>query len=171
MNKKIKITLWTIGGIVAALLVTLGILLCFGFRFSSKAAVHEVYHDLPVIHTDEYDFYVDGISLETVKKYGFLYKYVQNEPVQMLVAENGERVGYLHTYMGKNQTHYIIMWAATDMTYTGDSTVITRKYWTEEITLNGKETALDHACYFATDEPIETLTIKDTKVSIVNLEW
>ena len=89
----------------------------------------------------------------------------------MLVAENGENVGYLYTYKGKDQTHYIIHWAASNITNTEESLVITRKYWTEKITLNGKETALDLACYFATDEPIETLVIKDTKVSIVDVEW
>ena len=172
MSKGIKNTLWVVGGIVAAMLVTLCILLCFGFRFSSEAAVHEYYREFPVIHTDEYDFYVEGVTFETVKKYGFMYKNISEESLHLLVAENGEKVGYLYTYKGKDQNHYIITWAPSDYTNTvGGPLVITRKYWTEIITLNGKETALDLACYFATDEPIETLVIKDTKVSIVDVEW
>ena len=171
MSKRTKITLWSVSGIIAAMVVTLCILLGLGFRFSSEAAVHEYYRDFPVIHTDEYDFYVEGVTFETVKKYGFLYKNIAEESHHMLVAENGEKVGYLFTYKGKDQNHYIITWAPSDVTYTEEHTFITRKYRTEKITLNGKETALDLTCYFATDEPIETLVIKDTKVSIVDVEW
>lgn len=171
MSKRARITLWAVSGTIAVLLITLCVLLGMGFRFSSEAAVHEYYRNFPVIHTDEYDFYVEGVTIETVKKYGFLYKNISEESHHLLVAENGEKVGYLYTYRGKAQNHYIITWAPSDITHTEEATVITRKYWTEKITLNGKETALELACYFATDEPIETLVIKDTKVSIVDVEW
>lgn len=171
MSKGTKNTLWAVVGIIAAVVVTLCVLLGMGFRFLSKSAVHEFYRELTVIHADEYDFYVDGDLHETAKKYGFLYKNIADEPFQQLVSENGERVGYLFTYKGKDQTHYIIQWAASDITNTEEALIVTRKYRTDTITLNGKETALDHACYFATDEPIETLVIKDTKVSIVDVEW
>ena len=74
MSKGTRNTLWVVVGIIAAVVVTLCILLCMGFRFSSESAFEPYYQKFSVIHTDEYDFYVDGTLHETVKKYGFCTK-------------------------------------------------------------------------------------------------
>ena len=191
MKKARKITLWSICGVVAALLTTLCVLLGLGFRFSPEAAVHELYRDNTHIHTDEYDFYLHDVTDETgetsyanghtaVKRYGFLYKEIESEDKvsDPLVAENGENVGYLYSYGGAEQTYRLIHWSSypcpdellsdIEVEEGVATAVLYVKYRSESVLYNGKKTELFRYCYFVTDEPIETLVIKDTNLYVVN---
>ncbi len=191
MNKTVKIILGSLGGVFVAFLITLCVLLYLGFRFSPESAVHELYRNNTHIHKDEYDFFLHDVNDETgkpsyadghtaVKRYGFLYKEVDGEDKisNPLVAKNGESVGYLYSYEGESQTYRFIHWSnfpcpdellpETD----GDEDVATAvmyvKYRSETVLYNGEIIELFNYCYFATDEPIETLTIKDNDVYVVN---
>ena len=192
MRKGIKITLWAICGVVIVMLVTLCVLLCLDFRFTPEAAVHKIYRDNTHIHTDEYDFYLNDVMNENgepcysdghvaVKRYGFLYKQIkelntEDNTHNPLVAENGDSVGNMYSYRGKEQTYHFIHWyGAGDSNFTKNQTddgkataVVTLKYWSDKIILNGEEKELYLQCYFTTDESIKTLNIKDTNVFVVN---
>ena len=180
MSKASKITLWTICGVVAALLIALCVLLCLGFRFTPEATVGEYYRDNVHISTDEYDFYLNSMAdnsdeengysdgHQAVKKYGFLYKRVEEDVTDYkmrnpLVAENGESVGTLYSYKGKNETYHFIHWFTSATA--GETNV---KYRSKTITINEQDVNLYLHCYFSTSEQIETLVVKDTNVFIVN---
>ena len=178
MSKKKKITRRIICGVIIALLAVLLVLLCLGFRFTSKATIEEYYRDNSVhISTDEYDFYLinlpdnfneeDGYAAGhlAVKKYGFLYHMVEDGTTDYnsLVAENGESVGVIYSYKGKNEIYHFIHW------FTSATVGVTNvKYRSEKITVNGQEVDMYLRCYFTTSEPIETMVVKDTNVFIVN---
>ena len=187
MNKALKITLWSICGVLVALLITLCILLAMGFRFSPEAAVHELYRNNTHIHTDEYDFFLHDVTDETgaasyadghtvVKRYGFLYKEIE-KVYSPLVAENGESVGLLYSYEGESQTYRFIHWSnypcpeellpELDSKDDVATAVMYVKYRSDSIVYNGGNTKLFNYCYFVTDEPIETLVIKDANVYVV----
>lgn len=190
MRKGIKITLAVTGGVLAVLAAELCVLLFIGFRFSSAAAVHSRYHDNTVLHTDEYDFYLDDVKNSdgetcyadghaAVKRYGFLYKQIVKKNTADkthwdLVAENGERVGSLYTYEGDGKTYAFIHWSGVadgNMIHEDDGSVsayVTYKYWTDTVILNGKETELYLNCYFVSEEPIEALVIRETNVYMKN---
>lgn len=191
MKKSVKITLYIVIGLVIALLIALCVLLCLGFRFSPEAAVHEIYRDNTHIHTEEYDFYLHDVTDEmgepsyadghtAVKRYGFLYKEIESEDKvsNPLVAENGEYVGYLYSYEGTKQTYRFIHWTnypcpdellpEIDVDEDVATAIMYVKYRSKSIVYNGEETDLFRYCYFVTDEPIETLVIKETNVFAVN---
>ena len=180
MSKVSKIMLWLICGGVAALLVSLCVLLLLGFRFTAEATVGEYYRDNVHIHTDEYDFYLNGMAdnnneengysdgHQAVRKYGFLYKSIENDAADYkirnpLIAENGESVGTLYSYIGENETYHFIHWFTSAIP--GKTNV---KYRSKKITVNGQDVNLYLHCYFTTSEPIETLVVKDTNVFIGN---
>ncbi len=188
MSKASKITLWTICGVVAALLIALCVLLCLGFRFTPEATVHELYRNNTHIHTNEYDFFLHDVTDEkgeasyadghtVVKRYGFLYKEIEDRVYSPLVAENGESVGRIYSYEGESQTYRFIHWSSYPCPEellpeldSGDdvaTAVMYVKYRSESIIYNGEKTELFNYCYFVTDEPIETLAIKDTNVYVV----
>lgn len=193
MKKGVKTTIGISCGILLSLFITLWILWDLGFRFTPEAAVHERYRDNTHIHTDEYDFYLNDVMNEggepcysdshvAVKRYGFLYKQIKglntaDKTHNPLVAENGESVGEMYSYKGEEQAYYFIHWYGvgdsrlTTEETEGDSTataIVTLKYWSDKITLNGEEKKLYLQCYFVTDEPIETLVIKKTNVYVVS---
>ena len=189
MSKAIKITLWTICGAVAALLIALCVLLSLGFRFTPEEAVHELYRNNTHIHTNEYDFFLHDVTDETgeasyadghtvVKRYGFLYKEIEDRVYSPLVAENGESVGRIYAYEGELQTYRFIHWSSypcpdellpeLDLDDDIATAVMYVKYRSENIIYNGEKTELFNYCYFVTNEPIETLVIKDTNVYVVN---
>lgn len=188
MKKGLKIILWSICGVVVALLIALCVLLCLGFRFTPEAAVHELYRNNTHIHTDEYDFFLHDVTDETgeasyadghtvIKKYGFLYKEIEDRVYCPLVAENGESVGRIYSYEGESQTYRFIHWSSypcpdellpeLDSDDDVATAVMYVKYRSENIIFNGEKTELFNYCYFATDEPIETLVIKETNVYVV----
>ena len=80
-----------------------------------------------------------------------------------LVAENGESVGTLYSYKGKNETYHFIHWFTS-----ATAGEINVKYRSNTITINEQDVNLYLYCYFSTSEPIETLVVKDTYVFIVN---
>lgn len=187
MKKTIKITLWSICGVFAALLIALCVLLYLGFRFTPEAAVHKLYRSNTHIHTDEYDFFLHDVTDETgkasyadghsvIKRYGFLYKEI-DRAYRPLVAENGESVGQLYSYEGKSQTYCFIHWSGypcpDELLPESDSeddvatAIMYVKYRSESILYNGEKTDLFHYCYFVTKEPMDALVIKDTNVYAV----
>ncbi len=194
MRKVIKITLWSIIGVVVVSLIAIFILLCLDFHFTPEAAVHELYRNNTHIHTDEYDFflhdettkdetdengdgsYADGHTV--IKRYGFLYKEIEDNVYNPLVAENGDRVGILFSYEGESQTYRFIHWAGyvcpeellpeLDLSEDVATTVVSLKYFSKNIICNGENIELFNHCYFVTDEPIETLVINNTNVYAVN---
>ena len=194
MKKSIKITLWSICGVIIALVITLCVLLCLGFRFTPEAAVNGVYQDNTQISTEEYIFYLNDVtnsdngeiifatSHVAAKKCGFLYKNAKKSDLIRctLVAENGDRVGTLFSYEGDGQIYHFIHWTLliddsvtppeSDIEDDSVSAYATMKYCTDNIIVNGVEKELYHYCYFITDEPIETLTIKGTNVSVIDSE-
>ena len=188
MNKALKIVLWSTFGVIAALSIALCVLLSTGFRFSPEAAVHELYRSNTHIHTDEYDFFLHDVTDETgaasyadghtaIKRYGFLYKEI-DRVYSPLVAENGESVGQLYSYEGESQTYRFIHWSSypcpdellpeLDLDDDVATAVMYVKYRSENIIYNGEKIKLLNCCYFVTNEPIETLVIKDTNVYVVN---
>lgn len=189
MKRTARISLCLIGGILFALLITVSVLLCLGFRFSPNAAVYGTYQDNTHIHTSEYDFYLDDVINSengepcyatghvAVKRYGFLYKEI-DLPYQILVAENGDSVGYLFTYEGKEQSYNFIHWTMfidgtinppkTDNNDGSVSAYTKMKYCTNKIILNGLEKELYQYCYFVANEPLESVVIKGTSAFIVN---
>jgi hypothetical protein len=188
MGKSKKIIFWSIFGVVAVLIVSLFIMLCLGFHFTPEAAVHEIFRNNTQIRTDEYIFFLHDITDEAggiyadghtvIKKYGFLYKEIEASDYNPLVAENGDRVGVLHSYEGKSKTYHFIHWSGynysdeslTELASDDDLSVsvVYRKYSSDNIVCNGKSIELFGHCYFETDEPIETLVIKDANVYVLN---
>ncbi len=191
MRKEVRIIIWAIIGVVVASLIALFILSCLGFCFTPEAAVYEFYRNNTHIHTDEYDFFLHDETIEeesgeglwadghtAVKRYGFLYKKIENPDYKNLVAENGDDVGELFSYEGKTQTYRFIHWTGylvsaeslPDLDLRDDVTtaVVSYEYFTKNIIYNGENTELLNYCYFVTDEPIETLVINETNVYVEN---
>ena len=189
MNKTVKIIVVSSCYVIAAVVAALCVLFSMGFKFSSKNAVHKMYHDKAQIHTDEYDFYLDEVTNSengevcyatghiAVKKYGFLYKEAKKEQ-RVLVAENGDSVGKLVYYEGEGKFYNFIHWTmlidgsvAPSEAADGDtvSAYTTMKYCADKITVDGEDKELYLYCYFVTDKAIaESLTVKDTTVFVVN---
>lgn len=188
MGKSKKIIFWSIFGVVAVLIVSLFIMLCLGFHFTPEAAVHEIFRNNTQIRTDEYIFFLHDITDEAggiyadghtvIKEYGFLYKEIEASDYNPLVAENGESVGCLYSYEGKSKTYHFIHWSGynysdeslTELASDDDLSVsvVYRKYRSDNIFCNCKNIELFGHCYFETDEPIETLVIKDVNVYVLN---
>ncbi len=191
MSKAIKITLRSIIGVVVVSLIAIFILLCLDFHFTPEAAVHEFFRNNTHIHTDEYDFFLHDETTEdetnendyadghtVIKRYGFLYKEIEDKVYNPLVAENGDRVGVLYSYEGESQTYRFIHWAGyiipeeelpeLDLSNGVTATVRNLKYFSKNIIYNGENTELFNHCYFVTDEPLETLVINNTNVYVVN---
>lgn len=169
------------------ILVALSIIILFwysGFRFNSKDAVHSYYHDSTIIHTDDYDFYLNPVNNENdepvysdahiaVKKYGFLYRQMKsydntNRKEQALVAENGDCIGYMYSYPGKEKTYHFIHWMRSATSIVDEKYTYSMIYWSDEIILNGETIPLYLNCYFETDEPIQFLQIKDSEVTFAD---
>lgn len=187
MKKSIKIALYAVFCLVLITLIAICVLLSLGYRFSPESAVHEIYRDNTHIHTDEYDFYLNDVMNDNgepgysdghvaVKRYGFLYKQIkelntEDKTHTALVAENGDSVANMYSYKGKEQTYNFIHWCGSIIESpeaSNGTTHVLLKYWTDQIILNGEEKELYINCYFVTNNPIETLVIKDVNVYVVN---
>lgn len=177
MKKGVKISLWVIGAIAALAVGTLCFLLMMGFRFSAEQAIHSYYRDCTRIHTDEYVFYLNDVMNESgepvygsghvaVKKYGFLYKQLEEKDDKFLIDEYGSYVGCIARYRGKESDYYFIHWMQSVTDIVDGEYEQSMRYFTDEIEVNGNAVKLFVNCYFELDEEIETLVIKDHIITI-----
>ena len=161
--------------VLILVLVIVCLLLCLGFRFSSKAAVHERYRDMTAIHSHEYDFYLDNVPDEngvmryatshvTVKKYGFLYKRLEEQPSKMLVSENGDYVGSISSYETDGKIYNFIHWMISADTDSDGNSYTSMKYYTETIEIYGEEIPLFLHCHAVTDTKPETFKINENRI-------
>ena len=178
--KKLKRIAIILLGILAAVGLSLCVLLCLGFRFSSEAAVHDSYHDATVREEGEYDFYfrtvtnAEGTVLSAgqytaVKQYGFLYKNVKEDPAlcekKDLTLENGDYIGSLTLYKGK-ESYYGFLSLPFRFDASGDATVSRP----DHAKINGEDTSLYLNSFFKTAKPVTSLEIDGASLIMVE-KW
>lgn len=163
---------------VLLLLVAVGTLLLQGYRFTSDSAVHEYYHQFPVIRTDDYNFYLNdkeaATDVEAVRKTGLLFKNTDGY-WRSLETRDGTSIGKLYCFDGKTATYYFLMSygyiAEMGTAEDGKSyAIVNYPYRSQSINLNGKYVELQFYSYFSTSEPIEALKIKGEEILVLPRE-
>jgi len=181
MKKALKITAIVMILTVALVGVLLLILLFKGYRFDALSAVHSFYRDGARIHSGEYDFWLhdvvdeDGAAVYAlghvaVKKYGFLYKQINEKDQKVLINKYGDYVGTITRYKDAETDHYFIHWVQSVTDKVDGKYVQSMRYYSNKIEINGREVELFAHCYFEFGENIEVLVIKDENIKIVD-EW
>ena len=84
--------------------------------------------------------------------------------IDRLVTRNGDTLGLITSYQGKNYVYYFINWINTV-----NFNTMTSKWncFTDHIVINGKKVELYKCSYFKLDVPIEELQIEGIDVQIL----
>lgn len=177
MEKIKKRLIYVALGIGMSLAIIFSVLLLLGFRFTSKDTINKSLRDNTVIQTDDFDFYLTSTTVDeegndlyadlhvAVKKYGLLYKQVNKATsIDRLVTRNGDTLGLITSYQGKNYVYYFINWINTV-----NFNTMTSKWncFTDHIVINGRKVELYKCSYFKVDVPIEELQIEGIDVQIL----
>lgn len=179
MKKSVKTTLFAIGTITVLAVIAFGVLLAMDFRFSAEGAIHAYWQKGTHIEANEYDFWLNDVHDENnkfvygaghtaVKKYGFLYKKVEEESRKNLIDQYGSYVGSLTRYKGKEKDYYFIHWMQSVTGIVDGEYTQSMRYFTDTITVNGTETKLLAHCFFELDEEMESLVVKGESITIVD---
>ena len=179
MKKSVKITLFALGTVVALAVIALCVLLSMDFRFSAESAIHSYWHKGTHIEANEYDFWLNDVHDENekfvygaghtaVKQYGFLYKEVEEDSRKELIDQYGSYVGSLTRYEGKETDYYFIHWMQSVTGIVDGAYTQSMRYFTDTITVNGKEIKLLAHCFFELDEEMESLVVKGEKITIAD---
>lgn len=181
MKKTLKIIAITLVSILLLLAVSLIVLLALGYRFNARSAVHSFYRNGESIHSGKYDFWLHDVVDEdgspiyalghvAVKKYGFLYKQLEEKDRRVLINEYGDYVGTITRYKDEATDHYFIHWVQSVTGIVDGKYTQSMRYYSEKIEINGREVELFAHCYFELGECIEELIIKGEKITVVD-EW
>ena len=179
MKKNIKIALFALGAASALAVISLCIMLAAGFRFSAESAIHSYWHKGTHIEAGEYSFWLNDVHNESekwvygaghtaVKKYGFLYKEVEEDNRKELIDKYGSYVGSLTRYNGKETDYYFIHWMQSVTGIVNGEYTQSMRYFTDTVTVNGNDIKLVAHCFFELDEDIEALVIKDEAITIAD---
>jgi hypothetical protein len=178
MKKAVKIILCTLISLILLATVALSAVLLMGYRFTPKQAVHTYWHKGSHIKAGEYDFWLSDVfdgdgelvystGHTAVKKYGFLYKELEDADKKVLIDEYGDYVGSFTRYKGKDADYYFIHWMSSVAGIKDGKYTHSMRYFTDKITLNDQEVKLTAHCFFEFEGKIESIEINGRSITVV----
>lgn len=185
-KSKFEITAIVSLSILGLLLCLLAAVLLLGFRFSPEHIDnYALYQDDNRIIAGNYQFYSTfdikgeldyfGVPGMVIQKHGLFWRRESADAVYRLTTTDSNSVGVLHAFEDGDTTHYFIGYTLILQNMGADEQTghafanTTMPYFTDRIVLNGEEVALQKYCYFTTDQPLTSLSLKGEAITLTEV--
>ena len=112
--------------------------------------------------------------IQPVKKYGPFKKAAAADCAYRLETDDGEYVGLLYRFKGREKDHYCFI--AADIIIAADNSMRLNEnlpnawYELDHVTVNGEECKLEKGAFFSTDKEFESFLLGDCKLNLTPYE-